>query len=183
MEFIRVQLLDHYFLCLSYSTQLRYIQSRNLDHHLYAGVAQICLSLTTPDTNYSLNQLGGCFQNVFHWMTNSKLKLMQIKQSFLVLVHKSSVLHFCYYYFSTTPIISQRPSLYGIYESSLIIINSLDSIFHTLVVATFATALVSGVSDYGNSIYYDIAIRDILTFQSVQNCLAMVATRSPRFSH
>ena len=38
------------------------IQSHNLDHHLYADDTQICVSLTTPDTCRSLNQLRDCLQ-------------------------------------------------------------------------------------------------------------------------
>ena len=45
------------------------------NHHLYADDTQIYLSLATPDTNCSLNQLRDCPQNVFHWVTNSNLKL------------------------------------------------------------------------------------------------------------
>ena len=48
------------------------IQTHNLDHHIYADDSRIFLSLATPDTNCSLNQLRDCLQNVFHWMTNSK---------------------------------------------------------------------------------------------------------------
>ena len=50
---------------------------------------------------------------------------------------------------------------------------------------TFAVAqtLVSSRLDYCNSRYHDIALNDISKLQRVQNCLARVVTRSPRFSH
>ena len=53
------------------------IQTHNLDHHLYAEDThtQIYLSLVTPDTNCSLNQLRDCLHDIFYWMTDSKLKL------------------------------------------------------------------------------------------------------------
>ena len=76
---------------------------------------------------------------------------MQIKQSFLLLAHKSSVINLtvCFRHRCSARI-SQRSSQHGNYESSLII---------------------------------TIAIIFILNLQRVQNCLARVVTRSPRFSH
>ena len=46
----------------------------------------------------------------------------------------------------------------------------------------FATALVTSRLDYCNSVFHNIAIIDI-TKPRVQNCLARVVTRSPRFTH
>ena len=46
-----------------------------------------------------------------------------------------------------------------------------------------ATALVSSRLDSCNSLYHNIALRDILKLQCVHNCLARVITRSPRCSH
>ena len=51
------------------------------------------------------------------------------------------------------------------------------------VAKTIATALVSSRLDYCNSLYHNIALEDFLKFQRMQNCLARVVTRSPRFSH
>ena len=50
------------------------------------------------------------------------------------------------------------------------------------VAKTIATALVSSILDYCNSLLHNIAIKDITKLQRVQNCLARVVTRSPRFS-
>ena len=62
------------------------IQTHNLDHHLYAADdTQIYYYLATPDTNCSLNQLRDCLQNLFHWTTNSKLKLNANKTEFLII--------------------------------------------------------------------------------------------------
>ena len=49
------------------------------------------------------------------------------------------------------------------------------------VTKTIATSLVSSKLDYCNSILYNIPNREINNVQSVQNCLARVVTRSPRF--
>ena len=51
------------------------IQTHKLDDHLYVDDTQLYLSLAIPDTNCSLSQLRVCLQNIFHWMTDSKLKL------------------------------------------------------------------------------------------------------------
>ncbi|MEG7525511.1 MAG: hypothetical protein M3H12_20910, partial [Chromatiales bacterium] len=50
------------------------------------------------------------------------------------------------------------------------------------VAKTIATVLVSSRLDYCNSPLYNIASKDITKLQRVQNCLARVVTRSPRFS-
>ena len=50
------------------------------------------------------------------------------------------------------------------------------------VAKTIVTALVSSRLDYCNSLLYNTANKDIAKLQRVQNCLARVVTRSPRFS-
>ena len=45
-----------------------------------------------------------------------------------------------------------------------------------------ATALVSSKLDYCNDLLYNVTNRELNSFQGVQNCLARVVTRSPRFS-
>ena len=45
-----------------------------------------------------------------------------------------------------------------------------------------ATALITSRLDYCKSLLYNIASKDILKLHCVQNCLARVVTRSPRFS-
>ena len=51
------------------------------------------------------------------------------------------------------------------------------------VAKTIATAFTTKRHDYSNSFFYNIASKDILKLQCVQNCLAMVVTRSSRISH
>ena len=47
---------------------------------------------------------------------------------------------------------------------------------------TIATALVSSKLDYCNGLLYNVTKRELNRLQGVQNCLARVVTRSPRFS-
>ena len=47
---------------------------------------------------------------------------------------------------------------------------------------TIATALVSSKLDYCNGLLYNVTNRELNRLQGVQNCLARVVTRSPRFS-
>ena len=55
--------------------------------------------------------------------------------------------------------------------------------FSLSVAKTIATALITSRLDYCISLLYNIASKDILKLQCVQNCLARVVTRSPRFSY
>ena len=50
------------------------------------------------------------------------------------------------------------------------------------VAKTIATSLVSSRLDYCNSLYHNIALKD-MKLQRVQNCLSWVVTKSARFSH
>ena len=50
------------------------------------------------------------------------------------------------------------------------------------VAKPIATALVSNILDYCNLLLYNIVHKDIANLQRILNCLARVATRSPRFS-
>ena len=61
------------------------IQNHNLDHHLYADDTHIYISLTTSDTNRSLNQLSDCLHEISLWMTDSKLKLNADNTEFLII--------------------------------------------------------------------------------------------------
>ena len=47
---------------------------------------------------------------------------------------------------------------------------------------TIAAALVSSKLDYCNGLLYNVTNRELSRLQGVQNCLARVVTRSPRFS-
>ena len=180
------------------------IQSHNLDHHLYADDTQIYVSLTTPNTCRSLNQLRDCLQYVSLWMKNSKLKLNADKTEFLII--GTSTQRAKLNGFFPTHILSQsitpatsflnlgvtfdenfnfKQHISKTCRCCFYHIRDLRRIrrFLSLSVAkTIATALVSSRLDYCNSLLYNTANKDIAKLQRVQNCLARVVTRSPRFS-
>ena len=53
---------------------------------------------------------------------------------------------------------------------------------YTSTAKTISTALISSCLDYCNSLLNNIAKRDLAKLQQVQNCLARVVLRAPRFS-
>ena len=55
--------------------------------------------------------------------------------------------------------------------------------YFIVVGKTIATGLISRIPDYCNSLYHNIAIKDILKFQRVLYVLAMVAILSSGLSH
>ena len=180
------------------------IQSHNLDHYLYADDTQIYVSLTTPDTCRSLNQLRDCLQDVSLWMKNSKLKVNADKTEFLII--GTSTQRAKLNGFFPTHILSQsitpaasvlnlgvtfdenfnfKQHISKTCRCCFYHIRDLRRIrrFLSLSVAkTIATALVSSRLDYCNSLLYNTANKDIAKLQRVQNCLARVVTRSSFFS-
>ena len=73
-------------------------------------------------------------------------------------------------------------TLDNIFLKRVVAVFTISVIFAVYVTKTIATALVSSRLDYCNSLLHNIAIKDITKLQCVQNCLARVVTRSPRFS-
>jgi len=51
------------------------------------------------------------------------------------------------------------------------------------VAKVIVTSFITSRRDYCNSLLYNIASKDILKPQCVQNCLARVVTQSPQFFH
>ena len=90
--------------------------------------------------NCSLNQLRDCLQNIFHWMTDSKLKLNANKTEFLIIgTQKLRGKLDCFFLTlmlnqNFTPAVSAR-NLGVTFDNS----KNLDSIFHKLVIAAFIT--------------------------------------------
>ena len=161
----------------------------NLDHHLYADDTQIYVSLTTPDTCRSLNQLRDCLQDVSLWMKNSKLKLNADKTEFLIIGTSTqraqldgfSPIHILSQ--SITPAASVlnlgvtfdenfnfkqhiaktcRCCFYNIRD-----LRRIRRFISLSVAKTIATALVNSRLNYCNSLLYNTANKDIAKLQRI----------------
>ena len=180
------------------------IQSYNLDHHLYADDTNIYVSLAILDTCRSLNQLRECLQDVSLWMKNSKLKLNADKTEFLIIgtsTQRAKLSGFFPTHIlskSITPAASvlnlgvtfdehfnYKQHISKTCRCCFYHIRDLRRIrrFISLSVAkTIATALLTSILGYCNSLLSNTANKDIARLQRVQNCLARVVTGTPRFS-
>ena len=188
-----------------YTTPLSLVINRHhLSHHLYADDTQIYISLSTSDASSSLQQLRTCIDDIFCWMTESRLKLNADKTEFLIIgTHRQrdkikTLFPIPLLNQHVMPAVSTR-NLGVIFDDKLNFREHISQICRTCfyhirdlrrirrylpvsVAKTIATALVTSRLDYCNSLFHNIAIKDITKLQRVQNCLARVVTRSPRFT-
>ena len=179
------------------------ISRHNICHHLYADDTQIYLSLSKTDPERSQSLVQQCLQDVSDRMIASKLKLNPDKTEFILIGTKAQRDEFKKYFPTklldqdVTPTDSARnlgvefakdfkfkKHISKVCRSCYYHMRDLRRLSRCLtapVSKTIATSLVSSKLDYGNSILYNIPNREINKVQSVQNCLARVVTRSPRF--
>ena len=69
------------------------------------------------------------------------------------------------------------------YNYWCITITRIRRFFTPTVVKTIATSLIGSKLDYCNSFLFNVTEKEISKLQGVQNCLARVVTKSPRFCH
>ena len=188
-----------------YTTPLsKTISRHNVCHHLYAEDTQIYITLSKSEPETSLALLHDCLLDVGDWMRSSKLKLNSDKTEVLLFgtkLHRKEFLkHFPAKLLDQeiTPTDSAR-NLEVVFDGGLnfkkhIALVCRSCYYHirdlrrlrrcltSEVSKTIATALVSSKLDYCNGLLYNVTNRELNRFQGVQNCLARVVTRSPRFS-
>ena len=188
-----------------YTTPLSKIIERNLvSHHLYSDDTQIYTTFNTLDSDMAIRKLQNCLNQVQSWMNTNKLKLNPDKTEFIVIGHQKQREKFNHLFpvkllnLSTEPSHSVR-NLGVIYDSNMSFgkhithvckssfyhIRNLKRIRKHLSLSTaksIANALVCSRIDYCNSVLSGITDTDMGRLQRVQNCLARVITRAPRFS-
>jgi len=163
------------------------------------------MSLSTTYTDLSLKQLGDCLSDISGWMTNNKLRLNANKTD-VIIIGTSRQPSKLTRFFPTNFLshsITQSDTVRNLrvtFDSDFNFrkhisltccfcfyhIRDLRRILRYISLSdakTIATTLITSRLDYGNSLLYNIASKDILKLQCAQNCLARVVTRSPRFSN
>ena len=151
----------------------------------------------------SLSLLQDCLLDVRDWMISSKLKLNPDKTEVLLfgtkLQREKCMQHFPAKLFDQeiTPTNSAR-NLGVVFDGGLNFKKHISLVCRSCyyhirdlrrlrrcltseVSKTIATALVASKLDYCNGLLYNVTNREINRLQGVQNCLARVVTRSPRF--
>lgn len=176
-----------------------------MNHQLYADDTQIYLSVSACDVDESLTKLKECLRDVHSWMTNSKLKLNPSKTELLLIGTKQQRSNILSKFpitildHETDPSASARnlgvvfdcglkfdKHVTQICKSCYYHIRDLRRIRRHLTPKTamvIANSLVSSKLDYCNSLLYGIDDKDDKRLQSVQNSLARVVWRAPKFSH
>ena len=180
------------------------ISSYGLSHHLYADDTHIYISLTGETATESLKMLQSCITGVSAWMAQSKLKLNPSKTEFLLIGSKSQREKFI----NLFPLavldnemnladsarnlgvffdsgLNFRQHISQVSSSCFYHIRDLERIRKSLPLALakqIAVALVTSKLDYCNSLLHEIPAKDLQQLQRVQNCLARVVTKAPRFS-
>jgi len=150
------------------------IHSHKLDHHLYAGDSQVYISLSTADTELSLKQLGTSRQRriLTHFFPTSILNYSitpsDTKRNFDVTF--DSDFNFRKTDFS---------------DMSLLLLSYSWPMPYSVLYFSFSRWNHCYSTHYYscNSPFYNIAFKDILKLQCVQNYLVWVVTLSPWFSH
>ena len=180
------------------------ISSSDINHHLYADDTQIYMSLSVSNAKESLEKLQHCLMGVSAWMTGSKLKLNPSKTEFLLIGTKLQREKFlnnfpCLLLGQDTNPSTSAENLGVLFDSSLNfrkhISQTCRACFYHIcdlrrirkslsldIAKQIAVALVSSKLDYCNSLFHNMPEKDIARLQRVQNCLARVVTKAPRFS-
>ena len=172
-----------------YTTPLSAIIYFDINHHLYAEDTQVYMSLSVSNAKESLEKLQHCLMGVSEFLLiGTKLQREKFLNNLPCLLLGQD----------TNPSTSAK-NLGVLFDSSLNFrkhisqtcracfyhIRDLRRIRKSLsldLAKQIAVALVSSKLDYCNSLFHNMPEKDIARLQRVQNCLARVVTKAPRFS-
>ena len=193
-------------LLIMYTTPLSQIilEHEDLLHHLYADDTQIYTSFNTSDHNSKIQSLQDCLISVQDWMFTNKLKLNPDKTEFMLIGNKCQRKKFDSFFpveilENSIPPAAHAKNLGVIIDSDL---NFKRHINNTVKVCNYyirdirrvrkhlnldattalANALVSSRLDYCNSLIHSVPKVYLTKLQRVQNSLARVVTKSPKFT-
>ena len=181
------------------------LAEHQVTYHLYADDTQILISFDSSSSDSSLDTLSCAFSNVQSWMESNKLLLNPSKTEFLLLGTSAQLKKFESINSVTLgDSIIQRNScarnLGVIFDSSLSFTNHVNSVCKSVhyhirdlyrirhllpkpVLIQLANALVSSRLDYCNSLLFGIKKSNLQKLQRVQNSLARVVSKTPKFQH
>ena len=162
------------------------------------------MSLSVLNAKESLKKLQHCLMGVSAWVTGSKLKLNHSKTEFLIIgtkLHRNKFLNNfpCLIQGQKTNPSASAKNLGVMFDSSLHfqkhISQTCRACFYHIcdlrwirkslslnLAKQIAVALVSSKIYYCDSLFHNMHEKEITRLQRVQNCLARVVTRAPRFS-
>ena len=180
------------------------IDGFSLSHHLYSDDTQLYTSFTVLNSNSAIQKLQDCLTQIQSWMNHNKLKLNPSKTEFMLIGHKIQREKFSQLFpisllgNRTNPNDSVRnlgvlfdsdisfsQHITQVCKTSFYHIRNIKRIRKHLSLSTarsVATALITSKLDYCNSVLMGVAERDLNRLQRVQNCLARVVAKAPRFS-
>ena len=173
--------------------------------NLYPDDTQIYLSLSLKNSDISLEILTKFLRDVSAWMSSRKLNINPDKTEFLLIGSKvqreknSKCFPTRLLAQEVTPAPSAR-NLGIVFDSALNFKSHISGIsracyYHIRdmrrikrfltpsLPKTIATSLIGSKLDYCNSVLFNVTEKEISKLQGVQNCLARVVTKSPRFCH
>ena len=176
------------------------ISSSDINHHLYADDTQIYMSLSVSNAKEFLEKLRHCFMGVSAWIKGSKLKLNLSKTEFFLIGTKLQREKFLNNFpclllgQDTNPSTSAR-NLGVLFDNSLNFRKHISQhIRHASIISVtcvefekvcpyiLPSKLQWHSSVVSNSLFHNMPEKDIARLQRVQNCLARVVTKAPRFS-
>ena len=199
--------LGPFLFCLYTTSTSKILTTHDVSHHMYADDTQVYIELSQSDTHKSISSLSDCLTDISLWMKSSKVKLSYDKTEFIIIGTKQqrpklsnhfpvkllandispsdSVRILGVIFDSDVTFHKHVSNIDGLCKSWFYHIRDLGRIRRHIPLSTAKTisnSLISSRLDYCNSLINSIAKHVLSKLRRVQNCLAGVVLRAPRFS-